>query len=276
MTPSVAVQYSLRPTISVRGEVRPVQRQPRCGLRHVFAWARALVMLGCLELGRSDRSGNGSEACLHAWARDNVTSKGRLVTKGPCRLACSIQLIDWVRSTLSVTAMHVCPSRFNPCAPALQIRLATQPIRSTACRTRLTNLTAPHCRPTLYIERIEQRPLRATFCGKRVNLLCRRGDSKESVRPLPVCALPESLAHSLSDSLTSSHHSSSSSDRVIDAFLSNSVIPSNAPREGRQRGSVRGASREKSQDPLALTLPPNLANPSTSSFVLATRRSTNI
>ena len=152
MTPSVAVQYSLRPTISVRGEVRPVQRQPRCGLRHVFAWARALVMLGCLELGRSDRSGNGSEACLHAWARDNVTSKGRLVTKGPCRLACSIQLIDWVRSTLSVTAMHVCPSRFNPCAPALQIRLATQPIRSTACRTRLTNLTAPHCRPALYIE----------------------------------------------------------------------------------------------------------------------------
>jgi hypothetical protein len=62
-------------------------------------------------------------ASMHAWTRDNVTSKGRLVTKGPCRLACSIQLIDWVRSALSVTAMHVCPSRFNPCALALQIRL---------------------------------------------------------------------------------------------------------------------------------------------------------
>ena len=155
--------------------------------------------------------------------------------------------------------MHVCPSRFNPCAPALQIRLATQPIRSTACRTRLTNLTAPHCRPTLYIERIEQRPLRATFCGKRVNLLCRRGDSKESVRPLPVCALPESLAHSLSDSLTSSHHSSSSSsDQVTDAFLSNSVIPAMRHAKGGKE-APSGAPHNEESRPTCLDTAPELS-----------------
>ena len=140
MTPSVAVQYSLRPTISVRGEVRPVQRQPRCGLRHVFAWARALVMLGCLELGRSDRSGNGSEACLHAWARDNVTSKTLVVLH--------VQLINRLGAACpfgdseSLASIRVCPS-LTVCRSCL----ATQPIRSTACRTRLTNPTALHCRP---------------------------------------------------------------------------------------------------------------------------------
>jgi hypothetical protein len=165
-----------------------------------------------------------------------------------------------------------CPIRFNPCAHSFH-----------CCRTRLTNLHGTAL-PTCLIDcRIEHRARRATCC-ERVNLSClvpphirrRRGDSKSKACGLShSCLRParNSRARAFAFRLTTVY--SLTVTLIIRPRKSAFRTQYSTISHAKGGNDFPGASQPKSR-PTYLEHRPrssNLTNPSTSWFVLTTRRS---